>query len=40
MYNHGMQPVMYSTKMATQKGIGWRRTGRNIKYFKTDIRYL
>ena len=40
LYNMGMKPLMYSDKQAKLKGIGWRRVGFNIKYFKTDIRYI
>ncbi len=40
LYNEGMQPVMYSEKDARSQGLGWRRAGRAIKYFKTPIRRL
>lgn len=38
LYNEGMQPVMYSVMEAKQNGVGWRRAGHSIKYFKTNIR--
>lgn len=38
LYNEGMQPLMYSDKKGNMMGVGWRRVGFNIKYFKTDIR--
>eukprot|EP00946_MAST-07B_sp_MAST-7B-sp1_P003469 g3469.t1 len=37
MYNRGMQPVMYSCRDAEGRGIGWRRTGRDICYFANDL---
>lgn len=38
LYNEGMQPVMYSVLGARDTGIGWRRAGHSIKYFKTNLR--
>ena len=38
LYNKGMRPLMYSERQAA-KGVGWRRVGSNIKYFKTNIRW-
>ncbi len=38
LYNEGMQPVMYSVMEGKQTGVGWRRAGNAIKYFKTTIR--
>lgn len=38
LYNEGMQPVMYSVAGARETGVGWRRAGYSIKYFKTNIR--
>ena len=32
MYERGMQPLMYSTTLAEQRGIGWRRVGHGIQY--------
>ena len=37
LYNSGMRPLMYSERQAA-KGVGWRRVGSNIKYFKTSVR--
>ena len=39
LYNEGMKPLMYSLKDASEKNIGWIRTGSNIKYYKNDIKY-
>lgn len=33
LYNHGMQPLMYSEKDAATKGIGWQRAGRDVCYY-------
>ena len=35
LFNSGMKPLMYSQNLAT-KGVGWARTGDNIKYFNND----
>ena len=32
LFNYGMRPLVFSNKRAT-KGVGWRRTGRDISYF-------
>ncbi|XP_068230419.1 cytosolic carboxypeptidase 2-like isoform X1 [Palaemon carinicauda] len=34
LYNHGMRPLMYSSKEAEIHSIGWRRCATNIVYFK------
>ncbi|XP_007444892.1 cytosolic carboxypeptidase 2-like, partial [Python bivittatus] len=34
LYNMGMKPLMYSQKDAQSQGIGWRRMGSDIKYYK------
>ncbi|XP_046995654.1 cytosolic carboxypeptidase Nna1-like [Schistocerca americana] len=36
LYSAGMKPLMYSTKDAQLNGIGWRRFGDNITYFRND----
>ena len=33
-YSVGMKPVLYSTKEAKRTGVGWTRTGDNIRYYK------
>lgn len=38
LYNSGMKPVMYSELDAKNKGIGWRRWGKDIKYYRNNIR--
>ncbi|XP_059479393.1 cytosolic carboxypeptidase 2-like [Neocloeon triangulifer] len=37
LYSNGMRPLMYSTKKAELKRVGWHRTGDNITYFKNDL---
>ncbi|XP_033106101.1 uncharacterized protein LOC117108244 isoform X2 [Anneissia japonica] len=37
LYNMGMKPLMYSKQDAETKGIGWRRAGQDIKYYKNNI---
>ncbi|KAM4618110.1 cytosolic carboxypeptidase 2 [Discoglossus pictus] len=34
LYNFGMKPLLYSQQDAALRGVGWRREGRNIKYYK------
>lgn len=34
LYSMGMKPLMYSQKDAQSHGIGWRRVGSNIRYYK------
>eukprot|EP00049_Salpingoeca_infusionum_P000185 m.37923 g.37923 ORF g.37923 m.37923 type:complete len:1151 (+) comp10143_c0_seq1:203-3655(+) len=34
LYNHGMQPVLYSEKAAKTEGKGWHRQGTNVCYFQ------
>ncbi|XP_028596479.1 cytosolic carboxypeptidase 2 isoform X7 [Podarcis muralis] len=34
LYSVGMKPLLYSEKDAQSHGIGWRREGSNIKYYK------
>ena len=36
LYNKGLQPLLYSSKEAAQ-GRGWRRTGSEILYFKSNL---
>ncbi|CAH2276640.1 cytosolic carboxypeptidase 3 isoform X1, partial [Pelobates cultripes] len=37
LYNHGMQPLMYSEKEAETRHIGWHRIGDEIKYYKNNL---
>ncbi|KAG8429752.1 hypothetical protein GDO86_018603, partial [Hymenochirus boettgeri] len=37
LYNQGMQPLMYSEMEAKTRGIGWYRTGENIKYYRNNL---
>ncbi|PAA63465.1 hypothetical protein BOX15_Mlig033678g1 [Macrostomum lignano] len=39
LYNEGLRPLMYSERAAADKGVGWRRCGGNIKYFRSNKRY-
>ncbi|KAM4723140.1 cytosolic carboxypeptidase 2 [Rhinophrynus dorsalis] len=36
LYNSGMKPLLYSQQDATLKGMGWRREGKDIKYYKNS----
>uniref|UniRef100_A0A8C5QQR7 AGBL carboxypeptidase 3 n=1 Tax=Leptobrachium leishanense TaxID=445787 RepID=A0A8C5QQR7_9ANUR len=36
LYNHGMQPLMYSEIEAQTHHIGWHRIGEEIKYYKNN----
>ncbi|XP_028412237.1 cytosolic carboxypeptidase 2-like isoform X3 [Dendronephthya gigantea] len=38
LYSCGMKPLMYSEQEAKEKGIGWRRVGSNIKYYKNELK--
>ncbi|CAF0721396.1 unnamed protein product [Didymodactylos carnosus] len=37
LYNIGMKPLMYSVQDAETKGIGWRRWGEEIVYYKNTL---
>lgn len=37
LYNHGMQPVVYSVHEADEKQVGWHRAGSDIRYYKNGI---
>nr|CAB3263164.1 uncharacterized protein LOC104265751 [Phallusia mammillata] len=32
LYNYGMKPLIYSEHLANEQGVGWHRSGENIKY--------
>ncbi|KAJ9574583.1 hypothetical protein L9F63_008210, partial [Diploptera punctata] len=36
LYSVGMRPLLYSTKEAQLNGIGWRRSGENISYYRNE----
>lgn len=38
LYNHGMQPLMYSDKEAKANGKGWHRAGKDICYYQNSIK--
>lgn len=37
LFNHGLQPVVYSVRDAREKRIGWRRSGTEIYYFSNPF---
>ena len=34
LYSLGMRPLLYSERAAKEKGVGWQRTGSNIRYYR------
>ncbi|KAJ7370497.1 hypothetical protein OS493_032063 [Desmophyllum pertusum] len=36
LYNYGMKPLLYSEREATASGLGWKRVGSHISYYKTS----
>uniref|UniRef100_A0A8C5WI56 Cytosolic carboxypeptidase 2 n=1 Tax=Leptobrachium leishanense TaxID=445787 RepID=A0A8C5WI56_9ANUR len=36
LYNSGLKPLMYSQQEASLHGVGWRREGEDIKYYKSS----
>ena len=38
LYNHGLRPLLYSSKEAALHGVGWRRCATNIVYFRNQDR--
>ncbi|XP_031725462.1 cytosolic carboxypeptidase 2 isoform X1 [Anarrhichthys ocellatus] len=37
LYSHGMRPLLYSER-ANEKGVGWQRTGSNIRHYRNRNR--
>ncbi|KAK9516970.1 hypothetical protein VZT92_024873 [Zoarces viviparus] len=37
LYSHGMRPLLYSER-AKEKGVGWQRTGSNIRHYRNRSR--
>ncbi|XP_062471495.1 cytosolic carboxypeptidase 3 isoform X2 [Pezoporus occidentalis] len=37
LYKHGLRPLLYSETDAQEHKVGWRRTGNDIKYYKTNV---
>lgn len=35
LYFVGMKPLLYSERAAKETSVGWRRTGSNIRYFRS-----
>lgn len=35
LYSQGMRPLLYSERAAKEKSVGWRRTGSDIRYFRS-----
>lgn len=40
LYNHGMQPCVFSRKQHDARGRGWHRDGHGICYYKNDTRVM
>nr|XP_015194124.1 PREDICTED: cytosolic carboxypeptidase 2 [Lepisosteus oculatus] len=36
LYNMGMKPLLYSEQEARARGVGWRRAGANIRYYRNQ----
>lgn len=34
LYSLGMKPLLYSEKSAVEKGVGWKRVGSDISYYR------
>ncbi|NXT27043.1 CBPC2 carboxypeptidase, partial [Syrrhaptes paradoxus] len=34
LYGEGMRPLLYSQRDATTRGIGWRRVGADVRYYR------
>ncbi|KAM9376096.1 cytosolic carboxypeptidase 2 [Pholidichthys leucotaenia] len=34
LYCHGMKPLLYSERAAEEDGVGWQRTGSDIRYYR------
>ncbi|XP_072241281.1 cytosolic carboxypeptidase 2 [Leuresthes tenuis] len=34
LYSQGMRPLLYSERAAEEDGVGWQRTGSNIRYYR------
>lgn len=34
LYNQGMKLLLYSERAAQEDGVGWKRTGSNIRYYQ------
>ncbi|KAK2842022.1 hypothetical protein Q5P01_012222 [Channa striata] len=34
LYSQGMRPLLYSERAAKEKGVGWHRSGSDIRYFR------
>ncbi|XP_030334483.1 cytosolic carboxypeptidase 3 isoform X2 [Strigops habroptila] len=37
LYKRGLRPLLYSEADAKEHKVGWRRTGDDIKYYKTSV---
>jgi hypothetical protein len=40
LYNNGMKPLMYSVHDAETNGLGWRRWGDEIIYYRNNLPYV
>ncbi|XP_028264061.1 cytosolic carboxypeptidase 2 [Parambassis ranga] len=36
LYSQGMRPLLYSERAAKENGVGWQRTGSNIRYYRNS----
>lgn len=34
LYSKGMRPLLYSERAAVENGVGWHRTGSDIRYYR------
>eukprot|EP00939_MAST-03C_sp_MAST-3C-sp1_P005554 g5554.t1 len=39
LYNQGMRPLLYSERLAKEKGVGWHRCGGDICYYQNNTTY-
>ena len=38
LFNYGMQPAVFSKAANKKSGIGWHRAGKDVSYYKNEIR--
>ncbi|XP_042352706.1 cytosolic carboxypeptidase 2 [Plectropomus leopardus] len=36
LYSQGMRPLLYSERAANEEGVGWQRSGSNIRYYRNN----
>jgi hypothetical protein len=37
LFAHGMRPLLYSTRAARESGVGWRRCGEQVCYYRNEL---